>query len=285
MVFVMAYLNGSLHDISRIISNLTFFFGFVRFRPGIELVPPAWSLFVEETFYLMLPFLFLYIKDIFQAFKFFLITLVLAVCWLFLARKFGVPTTGEFIFLFPFSQWFAFAIGIIMYFLVTNENFYNLVLNNPSYSFVLDAIAFIALIVALTIASFWWTYIVATFSLALMFIASIPEKSIWGRITRNKLLMRFGVYCYSIYLFHIPLLTVSEPLKDLLFLKTGIQNSMLEIKVIVWFIVVTFFSFCLAFLTFNLIEKPCVNLGKKLIPKINAIILNATNRRTARRFF
>ena len=160
-------------------------------------------------------------------------------------------------------------------------HFKQLVLNIPSYSFILDGIAFIALIVSSSISTFWWYYIIATFAMALIFIASIPENSIWGRITRNKLLMRFGVYCYSIYLFHIPLLTALEPLKDWLFLKIGIVNAMVEIKVLVWFPFVALISFFLAFFTFNLIEKPCVNLGKKLIPKINEMISNATNRRTA----
>ena len=99
MVFVMAYLTDSLHDIGRIISNITFFFGFVRFRPGIELVPPAWSLFVEETFYLMLPFLFIYINNIFSAFKFFLVTLLLALVWIFGAHKLGVDGGGGVCFL------------------------------------------------------------------------------------------------------------------------------------------------------------------------------------------
>ena len=58
----------------------------------------------------------------------------------------------------------------------------------------------------------------------------------------------------------------------------GITNSMVEIKFLVWFPIVTIASFCLAFLTFNFIEKPCINLGKKLIPKINILISRTINK-------
>jgi peptidoglycan/LPS O-acetylase OafA/YrhL len=243
MVLVMAFLSGSIHDIYKILINITFAFGFIRFQPNIELVPPAWSLFVEETFYLMLPFLFIYIKDIFKAFKFFIITLFLAVLWFFFARKFNVPNSGEFIFLFPFSHWFAFAIGILLYFLINNESFKKFILNVPSYSFLLDGLAFIALIVALLVSSIWYTYVVATFALTFMFIASVPKSSFFGKMARNKLLMRFGVYCYSIYLFHIPLLTALEPLASWLFSKIGISQSIVEIKLLVWFPVLHLFHF------------------------------------------
>lgn len=71
MVIVMALITGTINDVGKIITNITFIFGFIRFIPNIELVPPAWSLFVEETFYLMLPFLFLYIKVFLKPSNFF----------------------------------------------------------------------------------------------------------------------------------------------------------------------------------------------------------------------
>lgn len=274
MIFFMAILTNSIHDYNRIILNITFLFGFVRFIPGIELVPPAWSLFVEETFYLMLPFLYLYIKDIFTAFRFFFLTLFLAVFWLLAAYKFKLPNTSEFIFLFPLSHYFAFALGITLYFLIVNEKFNNYILNNSKYHFILDSMGLISFCIVLLISDIWWTYIASTFALALIFIASIPPKSLFGRLTRNKLLMRFGVYCYSIYLFHIPLLIVLEPIKIRIFSFIGLDGkSFVELKLLFYFPVVCLFSFCIAFFTFNLIEKPCINFGKKAIAKINSLIL------------
>ena len=204
MVLYMAFVTGTVHDIKRIILNLTFVFGFIRFIPNIELVSPAWSLFVEETFYLMLPFLFLYIKNIYLAFKLFLITLLLAVLWLFSAYKIGIPNTGEFIFLFPFSQWFVFAIGITLYFLINSQNFKKLVLNVPANYLVLDSLAIITFFLGIVNTS-RWGWMIVTFSFVFLFIASVPEKSICGRLARMKLMMRFGViafqFIYSIFLY------------------------------------------------------------------------------------
>jgi peptidoglycan/LPS O-acetylase OafA/YrhL len=273
MIIVMAILTNSINDYDRIFINVTFLFGFVRFIPGIELIPPAWSLFVEETFYLMLPFLYIYIKDIFTAFRFFILTLIIAVIWLLAAYKFKLPNTSEFIFLFPLSHYFAFALGITLYFLIINEKFAKYILDNSKYHFILDSLALISFFIVLFISSIWWTYIVSTFALALIFIASIPAKSLFGRLTRNKLLMRFGVYCYSIYLFHIPLLTLLEPMKNRIFSLVGFDGkSIVELKLLFYFPIVCLFSFCIAFFTFNLIEKPCIIFGKKVIAKINVLI-------------
>lgn len=275
MVVFMAFTTGSISDIDRIFTNIFFAFGFLRFKPEVELVTGGWSLFVEETFYLMLPFIFLFIKDIYKAFNFFLITLLLAVFWSIFARRVGIPTGGEFIGLFPFSQWYAFALGIILYFLITNQNFKHFILSIPANLLVLDAIAFIAIL-----ANLRGNSIVATFSLIFMFIASVPEKSIWGKITRNKILMRFGVYCYSMYLFQFPLLEALDPVKNVLFSNIGIIGFPVEIKLLVWFPIVALVAFCLAFFTFNLIEKPCINLGKKAIPRVNAALESSLRKNT-----
>lgn len=267
MVIYMAFITGVIYDIPRIINNISFAFGFFRFRPDVELVVGGWTLFAEETFYLMLPFIFLYIKNIYKALKFFLITLFIAVVWLKFAPIVGIPDGNVFIGLFPLAYWYAFALGIIVYFLITNESFKTLVLNNPKNFLIIDVIAFIAMFMLLR-----GFFIFATFSFVFLFIASIPEKTILGRITRNPVLMRFGVYCYSIYLFQFPLLDALDPVKNVVFSELGIMGSAVEIKLLVWFPIVALISLVLAFFTFNLIEKPCVSFGKKLIPRVNVAL-------------
>lgn len=66
MVIIMAVVTDNSLSFYKILINITFLFGFIRFIPDIELVPTAWTLFVEETFYLTLPFLLFYIKDFFK---------------------------------------------------------------------------------------------------------------------------------------------------------------------------------------------------------------------------
>jgi len=131
----------------------------------------------------------------------------------------------------------------------------------------MDITAIVAILLALR-----GNYILATFSLFFLFLASVPTKSILGSITRNPVLMRFGVYCYSIYLFQFPLLNILDPFKNILFQKLGVVNSIVEVRLIIYFPLIMLISFGLAFLSFNLIEKPSVNFGKKVIPKINAAL-------------
>lgn len=268
MVFIMAVITDNSLNIHKIFLNITFLFGFIRFIPDIELVPTAWTLFVEETFYLTLPFLLYYIKNFFQAFKFFILALVLAILWLYAAPLFGIPSTNAFISLFPFSNWFVFAIGICLYFLFSNPKFIN-IFEIPGFIFFLDSITIISIAMALLVSSISFTYIFASFSLAILFLASISRKSFFGKLTRNKLLMRFGVYCYSIYLFHMPLLTLLQPLQKLIFYKLNIVDSIVEIKLIVYFPLVALICLIISFFSFNLIEKPCINLGKLFISKAN----------------
>lgn len=267
MVIYFAFVNGVLTDIPRIVTNISFVFGFVRFKEGVELIPGGWSLFSEETFYLLLPLIFVFVRDIYQAFKFFMITFCLSYVWLLLAPRFGVPDGNAFVFLFPLSQWFAFPMGIVVYFLTNNEEVRTWVFDNPKCFLVLDSIAFIAMFLLLT-----GGFYVATFSLFFLFVASVPEKTLFGTLTRNPLLMRFGAYCYSIYLFQFAVLYALDPVKDAVFSKLGIAESIVEVKLFVWFPIVALISLFLAFFTFNMIEKPCVSVGKKLIPEVNQII-------------
>jgi peptidoglycan/LPS O-acetylase OafA/YrhL len=264
MVVYMAYTTGVIYDIPRILNNIFFTFGFVRFKPDVELVVGGWAIFTEVTFYLFLPFLFIYINNVYKSFKLFLIMLFVAVAWVVFAPKVGVPSTGAFIFLFPLTWWYTFTLGIILFFLVTNENFKVLVLNNVKNWLILDVMALLAIITLIR-----GNAIFAVFSFVFLFIASVPEKTIIGSITRNPLLMRFGVYCYSIYLFQFPLLDALDPVKNMLFSNIGIIDSPVEIKLLVWFPIVALISLGVAFFTFNLIEKPCIVYGKKFISKIN----------------
>ena len=267
MVIYWAFKTGVIGDVPRILTNASFAFGFIRFRPDVELVPAGWALFCLVTFYLLFPLIFKYIKDVYIALTFLIMTIALSVVWEQLAPKFGVPDGNAFIFLFPLSQWFCFALGVVVYYLTTSGTFKALVLDNRRCFLILDAAAFIAMFLLLR-----GDYLLATFSLFLLIIASIPSTTIFGLIARNRLLMRFGAYCYSIYVFQFALLYALDPVKEVIFSKMGIANSIVEVKLLVWFPIVALISLVLAFFTFNLIERPCVSLGKKLIPKMNTAL-------------
>ena len=111
--------------VSNIISNLTFTHGFNPYWFN-SLVPGGWSIAVEMTFYFILPFLFLKIKNINQAFFFFMLTLVINFGFQKFLLKFPFIISAElwynYIFMFFPSQLPIFSLGIIMYFFIMDKN-------------------------------------------------------------------------------------------------------------------------------------------------------------------
>jgi peptidoglycan/LPS O-acetylase OafA/YrhL len=72
---------------------------------------------------------------------------------------------------------------------------------------------------------------------------------------RNPLLMRFGRYCYSIYLLQFALLLLLEPVRNLLFQALHIATAPYELKLFIYYPIVLALLLITSFVTFNLIEK------------------------------
>ena len=184
--------------------SLFFYFGFIRFDATREIVPGGWSLFVEETFYLFLPFILAYVTSLGRAFRFFLGTLFIGVLWFKFAARIGVPSENSFIALSPLTNWFCFALGIIAYYIFKEKRPLRLLPDDAAPHW-LDA-GLVVLVLALVVNRF-----AAPFALfALTLAAENPSRPI-GRIMRNKWLKRYGQYCYSLYLSHFALLLAIPP--------------------------------------------------------------------------
>ena len=265
MVIVTSLLTGSIYDIPRVLSNMFFVFGFIRFKENVELVTGGWSLFVEETFYVMLPFIFLFITNKRNAFYLFIITFSISLLWLIVAPLAGVPAERSFIDLFPLTYWFAFAIGINLFFFKENLWFQRFIAH-ASYAKILEVVTFLVILINLR-----GHPIAATFTFVFIFLSCCSEKTFLGHLTRSGLMMRFGVYCYSIYLFQFPLLDALDPYKIIFFNKIGLSNACVDLKLLIYFPLVALISLFLAFFTFNIIEYPFVWVGKKVNKKFNSL--------------
>jgi peptidoglycan/LPS O-acetylase OafA/YrhL len=102
-------------DFMASVPSFLMYFGFIRYAPGVDIFPLGWSIFTEETFYLLLPLIFGFVTSIRRACMFFMALLSLALVWRVFAPSFSVPNQGEFIFLFPLSHWFCFGLGILLF--------------------------------------------------------------------------------------------------------------------------------------------------------------------------
>lgn len=235
------------------------YFGFIRYLPGIDVFPLGWTIFVEETFYLLLPIIFGLILSFRRAVLFFAVMATISIIWVKAALYLGVPTANTFIFLFPLTHWYCFALGILLYWVHANEIVSRHLLRNRNLSWTIDICAL--LIVLVTI----WLRLTASFGLAIFILVALSEHSLIGKLCRSKLLRYFGVCCYSIYLLHFLLLDLFDGLRKTIFALFGLNNGSVEVMFLVWFPIVALLSLSLCLVVFYCIEKPCVDLGKRLI--------------------
>jgi peptidoglycan/LPS O-acetylase OafA/YrhL len=105
----------------------------------------------------------------------------------------------------------------------------------------------------------------------LVVMVSSSARTGLGRIMRTGLMKRFGRYCYSIYLTHFLLLNLGTGAMAWIIVHTGAANHSLEVRLLVALPIVAAVSLALAFVTFNLIERPCIRLGKRLVARLNAV--------------
>jgi peptidoglycan/LPS O-acetylase OafA/YrhL len=233
-------------------AHLTFTFGLV---PAFQnsLVPGGWSLFCEETFYLFLPQIFFRVRSARAAAALCLLGLGVHGVWLALRGD----ADPEFTFFSPPAQWWAFALGILVFFIVrarTTET------TSPRLGAALDLATLVA-VPCLLLDSL----VPGTIGCAILFLRSADPRSVLHRLTTTRVLQLFGISCYSIYLAHPLILHVLSPLRRPIFAATALEHAPREVRAFAWFLIMA--AACLAFglTAFFLIEKPCVRLGKRVI--------------------
>lgn len=243
--------------------SASFLFGFFRFDNRLEVVPGGWSLFVEETFYFMLPVVFGYITSLRRAFYFTLVLIIVAkVWWASHGLRLPIPDTNYFLYLFPLNYWYFFGVGILLYYIIRKEKWQDHI--PPNNFLIWDVTSFLTM--PMFVAD---NHTVVGAIFAFCIYVSSREGTLLNKIMNNKILMRFGVYCYSIYLLHFAILTFFAPPIQLILRTLRMQNLPVEFKFCIAFLLVTIISMIVGYFCFNLIERPSVNFGKIVINKID----------------
>lgn len=254
--------------------SLFFYFGFIRFDASYDINPQGWSLFDEECFYLLLPLIFSQISSLRRALQFCVICVIIHALWSIGAPRIGVPTANGFVGLFPLNQWFCFAFGIAIYYYSRQQLSLPSLIARTQIPYLADllwsTLYAISIGVYLTETRLHVAWLVsAALALALLFIVSMDSSTFIGKAVRNRLLMRFGGYCYSIYLFHVPMLGLLDPVRKWAFAHAGIDGWPVELQFALYYPTIAFITLGLGAISFNLIEKPCVNAGRLFIRKID----------------
>ena len=243
--------------ILKILSSSLFAFGFVRYDIANDIVPGGWSLFVEETFYLFLPLIFYRLTSLKRSIYFLLLLFVVSISWRIVARLGHLPESNGFAVAFPLNQWCCFGFGIVIFHLLKTPAWLAYAKRRDLMA-VLDVASIVLLLWLVTALQFY----IATAALAFFVVMSSSETTLSGRFTRNRLLKRFGTYCYSIYLLHFLIVAACGPFLAL------IRDLRFELRFFLGFVVVAACCLVCGHISFYFFEKPSVDLGKRVIRRI-----------------
>lgn len=278
--FLFEKLDGSEFRFSSLMATMLFYNSWSpNFSPPFSSwvpVPGGWSISVEFTFYLLFPLLAVLIKNGLQAIALLGVALLsmvltgtLGPVWL---QSINADVASLFLYYSPTNQLIVFAIGIALYFIAKSDR----VRQGISKSKITADAASAAFLVLVLIISYFGQRRLFEFS-----PLTIPTHAlitlcfaIWALIvlvkpngyTVNKFIVSLGKVSFSVYLVHFAVLGMIDRLlgQVLHFPKTGFMA-------IAYFFCLTAGSLILSFLiarvTYQMIERPFITLGKNLTKK------------------
>lgn len=244
-----------------ILSNIFFVHGFNPYWIN-SLVPGGWSIAVEMLFYCCVPLLFVKIKNTNQAYIFVLATLVFRYALDLFFHKMQLSGSdrlwNEYLFFYFPSQLPIFALGILFYYIVTNDYVLKI-------SPILTLITSMVIILHLVGFSLLPSHFLFGIAFVLLGIATSKTKF---KILDNPILIYIGKISYSIYLVHFAVLYWLTKINFVDYINPSNAFSAL-LNYGVRFLVLIILSVFISAISYRCIEVPVQNLGRKVISKIN----------------
>ena len=224
-----------------------------------SIVPGGWSVGIEMLFYLIAPFLFSKIKNLGQAIFFLNITLTFRFLINYGVSSFHLlqDSAGQsyYYFWLP-NQLPLFALGIIVYFIISDDRLKKEDLLKPATHFI-----FIWLFSLMTMLSIIQEHIIAGFIWALLIILLSNLNS---SLLVNKITLFMGKISYSVYLSQYAVILI---LKDIGYVKVINRSSVLFdlVNFGINYLILAFICTGISYLLFIMIERPFQKFGRTLI--------------------
>jgi peptidoglycan/LPS O-acetylase OafA/YrhL len=257
VLFLVYIFEGISSDVLKV--NLLFLFGFLSFDPVYLPIPPAWSLFVEELFYLAFPLLFVRGRKnsaIFYLLGFYFVSVI----WMNFAATWGVPTGNRFIWRSPLNHFHFFFLGIAIQQIYSRPSVISIVTRRIGRT----ALTWFDVFALLGIAGLFRLMVMSELSVGLFFLAAITPLTLVHRLLSHSFLRWAGVRCYCIYIFHLFVMARMEPLTKFLIQSLHLQTALPETKFLIVFPIHVAAVSLLAGVTFVAIEKPCMRLVDRI---------------------
>ncbi len=245
-----------------------FYFGFFPTAWVIATLPVAWSLFSEEFFYFIFPFVLPWIQNLRAALVALAMSLGVSFLWIYFCQRVGIGQELHFPVIFPLHDGFAFFIGIVLAY--CRPKFAEVIdsaLGGRRMRVVLDLVAVLGLA---------WIALrpgrrLEIFFLVPVVIAAFDPRTVFGCLTRQKWLREFGVCCYSIYLWHVAILGHTFWVHAFYFRLLGISDAPLGVRILAWFVPVAGLNLLLGQISFQLLERPLVRLGARVAGRFGEV--------------
>ena len=246
-----------------IVASLTFLHGWHPLSVN-SIVPGGWSMAVEMTFYCLFPLLCISITSLKRALVFVFLLLLLGMAISEWAYQLYLPIVPErfayviknFAYVYiPTSQLCVFALGFVFFYFFYTED-YGQKLKRSGYPFVLTSSTLVLILV------YWKVpYIPEFFIFACVFMLLIIGFSATNnRLLVNPIISHIGRLSYSLYLVHFGVIYLFK-----VYLSDFFSLPNKDLSLVFAFICVTLVSLLLSQISYQLIEKPGIALGKRII--------------------
>jgi len=256
---IMIYSIINIHTDSVTVGNILRNIFFIHdLYPYYPLVPGGWSISTEMLFYLIVPLLFTYIKNLNSAVWFTMITLAIAVLSKILCDTISIDIDPQhlkelnFPYLFPFSVP-VFGIGISFYFVIFKSDYHI----KPYLSLIAAVILLFSIIFNSGVLLMYIQ--TAAFGLVALALSKSHIKFIVNNVSTY-----FGKLSYSMYIIHfivIDWIEYSGVLKNI----PHHNNRWILIYFISKLLLSIIITSILANITYYLIEIPGQNIGRKVV--------------------
>lgn len=262
------YIEGSISSFEpytfyNVMANVLLIHGFVP-SANNNIVPGGWSIGTEMAFYLIFPFLFVFLKDgmaghVKKVVAVLMLAVFVNIIFQLLASRYtsiGMDKS-DFLYFNIINQLPTFLFGILIYFFCKKE-----AKINSSYLVVLWLSFSVLALYILNSDSFMMRAIVPTisglsFSFFVLFLKNINSS--------NHFLSKIGIRSFSMYIFHFIFAWGAIPMiaKKL----NKVMNP--DLTLILSFLIVVALTYFVAAITEKHIEKTGISLGKRLIDSDN----------------
>jgi peptidoglycan/LPS O-acetylase OafA/YrhL len=223
-------------------------------------VVPAWSLVVEEWFYLLLPWVKKYLKQGLDLALMLIGSMLLARVWLVFGGKIGLPTENYFLFRSPVANFNYFFTGIaVAYVLKRIPELKSGEWLRGARGHFFDFLAVITFL-GPVLKVFFHTEL----SCALVLISALSSQGFLSKVFKWKPLCWVGRRCYAVYIAQAFLEDWTLGLKERLGMHFHLSENSLQIF---WFPIFLMLVLTFAELSRNYWEQPWQEFGRRFVQR------------------